>query len=95
MIQVSPEEWQIIQSSLKKYPYKFYAFGSRAQHTARPFSDLDLFTQDDISGHIMTEIRGRFEDSNLPYKVDIVLDYYCSDEFRASIQSQLQLLALE
>lgn len=89
MIQTEPKHWKIIQSILKKYPYHFYAFGSRATHIAKEFSDLDLCYKENIPKHIITEIRGDFEDSNLPYTVDIVAWSDCSDDFKKHIEKDL------
>ena len=88
-LHLDPEDWQIIKNILNRYPYKFYAFGSRVHGTHKPLSDLDLCFKDTIPLHEITEIRGAFEDSNLAFTVDIVNWNECSDEFKSSIVSDL------
>jgi uncharacterized protein len=48
MLQIENKHREIIHNILKKYPYKFYAYGSRVKGTARKYSDLDLCFQEDI-----------------------------------------------
>ena len=50
------------------------AFGSRATHTAKPFSDLDLAVlgDDPLASHLLGALRDDFDVSDLPFKVDIV-----------------------
>ncbi len=52
---------------------KVYLFGSRARGDNTPFSDIDIgiLTEEDISSDL-TILREILEESNLPYKVDLV-----------------------
>ena len=61
-----------------------WVFGSRSKGNARPFSDLDLMI--DFNGQplplaIMTKLLDDFEESDLPYKVDIVDWNTVNDDF--------------
>ena len=49
-------------------------FGSRATGKAKKFSDIDLVVQAEnpISNEILVTLANDFEESDLPYKVDIV-----------------------
>ncbi|CAG8852651.1 40015_t:CDS:1, partial [Gigaspora margarita] len=47
---------EILKKILSKYPYQFYAYGSRVKGTARKFSDLDLCYQEQIPTRDITEI---------------------------------------
>jgi type I restriction enzyme S subunit len=49
-------------------------FGSRARGDAKPWSDLDLTVVDEtpISALAMAEARADFEESDLPFGVDLV-----------------------
>jgi len=49
MLQLEKKHQKIVQEILSKYPYKFYAYGSRVKGTARKYSDLDLCYKGDIS----------------------------------------------
>lgn len=59
-------------------------FGSRVQNTNRPFSDVDicLKSNQSISLSIVSLIREELENSNIPYKIDIVDYRLLSDEFK-------------
>jgi len=57
MLQVKKRHLNVLQLILSKYPYHFYAYGSRVKGTARQFSDLDLCYQEEMPGAIATQIR--------------------------------------
>ena len=73
-IQIEEKHAKIIKDILSKYPYSFFAFGSRAKYTSDKFSDLDLCFFDQMPNNIKLNIEEEFEESDLPYKVDII-DY--------------------
>ena len=68
-------------------------FGSRARHTAKPYSDLDLLV---LGTPLGAELRGTleeaFDESDLPFRVDIVEAAKLSPEFRALIELQAVIL---
>jgi uncharacterized protein len=72
MIQLENRHQEIILSILSKYPYKFYAYGSRVKNQAKKYSDLDLCFYGEISLNVLSHIEEDFEESNLPFKVDLV-----------------------
>ena len=88
-LNLDPEDWKIIKNILNQYPYTFYAFGSRVHGTHKPLSDLDLCFKETIPLHMITEIRGAFEDSSLAFTVDIVNWNECSAQFKKSITPDL------
>jgi predicted nucleotidyltransferase len=47
---------EIVQDILNKYPYTFYAFGSRVKGTHKRFSDLDLCIKDPIPLRVKGQI---------------------------------------
>jgi len=57
MLQIEKRHLEILQSILTKYPYSFYAYGSRVKGTAHRFSDLDICYQEEMPGSIATQIR--------------------------------------
>ncbi len=64
----------IVLQQLSKQPIQAYLFGSRAKNTARRNSDIDialLSNNIDIS-LITSQLREAFEESDIPYHVDIV-----------------------
>jgi predicted nucleotidyltransferase len=92
MIHMEARNWEIVKAILQKYPYTFYAFGSRIKGTQRKFSDLDICFMDNIPGHILSHIREDFEESNLPFTVDIVDWNSCDEKFRAQIKPDLTVI---
>ena len=72
MLQIEDQDYQILQQILSKYPYQFYAYGSRAKGVARQFSDLDLCYQTEIPSEIVYQIKEELEESNLPFFVELV-----------------------
>lgn len=71
-----------------------WAFGSRARHTAKPYSDLDLalITQQPLSLDQWAAITDAFATSDLPIRVDLV-DWACASEaFRKLIEQDAVLV---
>ncbi len=89
MIDVTKQQLQIIKNILKKYNYRFYAFGSRTKNKHKQFSDLDLCVIDDIPLHQATLVKSDFEDSDLPFTVDIIEWKFCDPDFRNAIKNDL------
>jgi uncharacterized protein len=59
-------------------------FGSRAQGTARPASDIDLILRGCLGHNEIVRLAGALEDSDLPVRVDLVIDGSISDPATAS-----------
>lgn len=91
MINIQPQHLEIIQSILSKHPYKFYLFGSRTTSKIKKFSDVDLFYKEKIPDSVLTKIIEDFEESDLPYKVDLV-DYNGADRTFKSIMDERNTL---
>ena len=66
-----------------------WIYGSRAKWTARPQSDLDLvvFATSEQNGRIGA-LREAFEESDLPFRVDLFVWDEVPDEFRKQIQAE-------
>ncbi len=64
---------KLIGELFKDSDVKVYLFGSRARGDHMPFSDVDLafLSDEDISGRL-TLLREILDESNFPYKVDLV-----------------------
>lgn len=92
MLFMEPKHFAIVCSILSKYPYKFYAFGSRARGNPKRLSDLDICFFDTIPDNVLIHIEEDFEESDLPYKVDIVDWNKSSDDFRELIKNDLVLI---
>lgn len=90
MIQLKPEQFDIVKKILLNYPYPFYVFGSRSRGDAAEFSDLDLAYDVDIG---LTELAGletAFSESDLPFNVDLLDLNTASDAFLEQIKTDLQ-----
>jgi type I restriction enzyme S subunit len=82
---------KILKDNLEEGTYVF-AFGSRANWTAKQSSDLDLAIDGfrvKLDKKIKSNLEDAFEESNLPYKVDAVDLNSVSESFREAIQDQL------
>jgi type I restriction enzyme, S subunit len=89
-IDIQPEHWAIVSDILRQYvpEYEVWAFGSRAQWRAKPFSDLDLaiITTQPLAPDLYASLSEAFSESDLPWKVDIVDWATTSETFRAIIE---------
>ena len=83
--------YKILKDNLEEGNYVF-AFGSRANWTAKQSSDLDLAMDGfgmKLDKKIKSNLEDAFEESDLPYKVDVVDLNSVSESFREAIQDQL------
>jgi predicted nucleotidyltransferase len=92
MINIEQRHLDMVMNILKKYDYTFYIFGSRITEKAKKFSDLDLFYIDPIPEKTLYLIKEEFEESNLPYTVDLVNYQKCKPYFKEIIKQNYQLL---
>jgi uncharacterized protein len=86
------KDFQLLKKILAKYPYRFYAYGSRAKGTARKFSDLDLCYQEDIPPEVIYQIKEELEESDLPFFVELVNWKQMRPEFQKLIREDLTAL---
>lgn len=65
---------KIVDGVLKAYSPKIYLFGSRADHTHRPHSDIDIAVSSKrpIPDAKLSEARACLEQSNLIHTVDLL-----------------------
>ncbi|EKD71670.1 MAG: DNA polymerase beta protein [uncultured bacterium] len=92
-IALSNHEVEIVRNILQRHlPVKatVWLFGSRVTGFAKKFSDIDLLIDigSPISLNLIAKLNNDFEESSLPYKVDIVDAGTISDDFRKLIDSQ-------
>ncbi len=96
MIDVPEKHLETIKRILAKFAAdcEVRAFGSRVAGTARDYSDLDLAIvgKDKIKRRAKMLLREAFEESDLPFRVE-VMDYHAiSDEFRAVIDKKYEII---
>lgn len=99
MIDLSPVHTKIIKQILtEKLPNcEILLFGSRANGTAKPYSDVDLavISKDGVDKNRLWELREAFEESDLPYRVDVLDWNVLSEAFRRKINNNCEKLQSE
>jgi type I restriction enzyme S subunit len=89
-IDISAENWNTVHDILLHYlsAREIWAFGSRAKSTAKTFSDLDIAVigSEPMGISLMATVREAFQESALPFKVDIVDWATTSPEFQQIIE---------
>ena len=89
MLHLETKHQKVVQRILAKYPYKFYAYGSRAKGNARNLSDLDLCYQENIPDAVAFLIEEEFKESDLPFMVELVAWKDMKPSFRELIKKDL------
>ena len=96
MLALTPQHLTIVRGIVRDHlgtrPVK--VFGSRATNTAKPFSDLDLLV---MGAPLTAQQRGAadeaFDESDLPFRVDIVEAARIDPSFLQVIEAQSLELA--
>ena len=85
---------RILSEHVHDLPVSVFIFGSRAGPTHRSGSDLDLLldTEATIPFSTLSRLKESFEESDLPFRVDVVLRADISPEFYHRIQADLTFL---
>jgi type I restriction enzyme S subunit len=88
-IQIDPRDWVELMQILQRVvpTLEVWAFGSRARHMAKPYSDLDLalISPTPFSLNLLTTVKDAFDTSDLTIRVDVVDWLSISDTFRTII----------
>jgi predicted nucleotidyltransferase len=92
MLKIEERHLKIVNSILSKYPYQFYAFGSRVKGNAKTFSDLDLCCKDEMTWVDLAHLNEEFEESSLPFRVDLVSWNRIDHNFRTWIEKDFFLI---
>ncbi len=89
-IDLNPHAWAEVSRILQHYApgLEVWAFGSRAKWTAKAHSDLDLalITSEPLSLEKFASLKEAFDESVLPFRVDVVDWAATSDSFRKIIK---------
>lgn len=95
-IAISPEQWAVVSAILDHHvaDKTVWAFGSRATHTAKPYSDLDLaiIGESALPLSLLAAMEHDFTESDLPFKVDLLDWATTSPTFRAIIENHRVVL---
>ena len=81
------KELSIVKEILEKYPNTI-VFGSRIKGVSKRFSDLDVCIKDPISDYEYELLKEEFENSDLPFKVDIVEYKRVDNSFKKIIDEE-------
>ena len=96
MIDVKNEHIEIIKSILRKHIPKceVRAFGSRVTLTAKNYSDFDLAVKgkEKLSNDTLYALKENFEESDLPFRVDVLDWNNISESFKKIIESKYEVL---
>ena len=96
MINVSDEQMKIITDIIKKHVSncKVRAFGSRYKRTNKEYSDLDIAVVGEKKQELkaLTDLREAFEESDLPFRVDVLDWHEISPEFRNVIEEGYEVI---
>ncbi|KUO49286.1 MAG: hypothetical protein APF76_15900 [Desulfitibacter sp. BRH_c19] len=89
MIKLSEKELQLVKNILKNYVHDFevLVFGSRVNGNTHEHSDLDIALRgpDKIDLLLLADIKDEFQNSDLPFRVDIIDFNRISPEFQKVI----------
>ena len=95
-LELRPGELEIVRGILQRHvPERaVWAFGSRVQGKAKPYSDLDLAVigEQPLALSIRANLAEEFSESDLPFKVDIVDWATTSERFRQIIRREYVVL---
>ena len=82
---ISPHDLSIVKIILAKYR-SAQLFGSRVKGTHGPFSDLDISLAEPLSLAERERLDEQFEQSDLPFKVDVVMYNKTDQSFQETIK---------
>ena len=96
MIDIAPQHLEIIKGILKKHipDCQVRIFGSRINGAAKKYSDLDLVIigKTKVPKKIIYLLREDFQESDLPFRVEIMDWQAISEDFRKIIQKQYEVI---
>ena len=90
-VDISPDHLKVVEEILHKnlpLGVSVWVFGSRASWATSDSSDLDLALDGDIDHDTILALEMAFEESNLPYTVDIIALDQVSNSFRQIVDAQ-------
>lgn len=98
MLNIEPSHLKIVKEILRKYVpgAAALAYGSRVTGTAVAYSDLDLAVRADkkLDFSLLGNMEMDFEESILPFRVDVLDWNTASPEFRKIIEARHEVIEL-
>jgi uncharacterized protein len=93
---LEPDYLRLVQRSLAKHVPEIdvWAFGSRVVGNAKPYSDLDLalVSERPIAVETLARLSLEFEESELPFRVDLVELRATTPAFRTIVEHQYEVI---
>ncbi len=88
---LTEKEEKIVKDILKKYPYSFFFYGSRVKGDFTKSSDLDilLVSDDETLQSDIEKLKLEFNESLIPYRVNISRRDKMEDYFYKLIEKDL------
>jgi len=87
---LTQDELEIVKNILTSLVpnHEIWIFGSRIHKNFKPYSDLDLVIlgSERISPRKLADLRDAFSNSDLTFKVDLVIWYEVTDQFKKIIE---------
>lgn len=78
---------ELIVNPLRSQGATVYCYGSRARGDFKRFSDLDLMIESKTKGKLdLGEMHEKIQNSNFPYKIDLVQYSEFADAYKPSYQ---------
>ncbi len=91
MIEITRHDLEVVRNILECFVQdaKIIVFGSRIHGTAKPWSDLDLAikAKSPLDWKLLADIKEAFQESELPFRVDIVDWNDITPAFRKAIET--------
>ncbi|MCX7114516.1 MAG: nucleotidyltransferase domain-containing protein [Gammaproteobacteria bacterium] len=98
MINIKAKDLQTIKTILKHFipNTPVWVFGSRITAHAKPYSDLDMVIKgkDLIPQQVYYQIKDALEESDLPFRVDVLDWHRISPAFQNIIQAHHEALVI-
>ncbi len=99
MIKLSEKELRIVKNVLKNYvsDYEVLVFGSRVTGNTHKYSDLDIAIRgaDKIDLLVLAAVKDEFQNTDLPFRVDIIDFNRITPEFQAVILSNYSSITFD
>lgn len=92
MLQMEKRHFEEVKKFCQNTHILFMHFMSRAKGSSRRLSDLDICFFGNIPWNVRAHIDEDFEESNLPFLVDVVDWNSCDENFQNLIKKDLVLL---
>lgn len=92
MIDLEEKYIDFIRKTIHQYLQegKIYLFGSRTKGSSRKYSDIDIALDcPNLNENILLKIKNDFENSTLPYEVDVLDLNNISETFKQHIKQDL------